>query len=260
MRHLGEVGRYKMAFHILAHACEHRVRIIPCLVRAKHVAKHHGFTVGVRYFDADGGLAFDHRQDAHVGTGHRVGDVLLQIGDLLHFHTRTKLHLIHGHGWASQKADDFSVDIELLECDRKRANHTIVLRSVHGMRRALLQHAEIRQMVGALRNLTGLVGNALSVRSGIQIVHDLIGRRIDHDLRSVGCAVLVDDRPRVPYSHANGFDLVGRRLAGNRRNGFRDLRHGAARQTDWVRGKGTHHRRLRHGDGSTEILSGMFVG
>ena len=220
MRHLGEVGRYKMAFHILAHACEHRVRIIPCLVRAKHVAKHHGFTVGVRYFDADGGLAFDHRQDAHVGTGHRVGDVLLQIGDLLHFHTRTKLHLIHGHGWASQKADDFSVDIELLECDRKRANHTIVLRSVHGMRRALLQHAEIRQMVGALRNLTGLVGNALSVRSGIQIVHDLIGRRIDHDLRSVGCAVLVDDRPRVIRGHADRLDFTGWYRSNHRRDGF----------------------------------------
>ena len=144
MRHLGEVGRYKMTFHILAHACEHRVRIIPCLVRTKHVAKHHGFTVGVRYFDADGRLAFDHRQDAHVGAGHRVGNVFLQIGDLLHFHARTKLHLVHGYGWTAQEADDFGIDVELLEGDRKRANHTIVLRRVHGVRCALLQHAEVR--------------------------------------------------------------------------------------------------------------------
>ena len=44
----------------------------------------------------------------------------------------------------SQKADDFGIDIELLEGDRKRANHTIVLRRVHGVRRTLLQHAEVR--------------------------------------------------------------------------------------------------------------------
>ena len=58
-------------------------------------------------------------------------------------------------------------------------------------------------MVWAFRNLVGFIGNAFFAQTAIQIVYDLVGRRIDHDLRSVGCAVLIDDRPRIVRSHAD---------------------------------------------------------
>ena len=38
--------------------------------------------------------------------------------------------------FSQKEADDFGIDVELLEGDRKRANHTIVLRRVHGVRMA----------------------------------------------------------------------------------------------------------------------------
>ena len=41
----------------------------------------HDLTILVRDFDADGGFAGNRRKDAHIGTGHRIGDVALQVGD-----------------------------------------------------------------------------------------------------------------------------------------------------------------------------------
>ncbi len=88
--HLGQVGGHEVAFDILADAGEHRIRIVHGLVGAQYVAQVHDFAIGVRNFDADGGFACNRRQDAHIGTGHRVGDVLLQVGDFLDLDARAE--------------------------------------------------------------------------------------------------------------------------------------------------------------------------
>ena len=75
-------------------------------------------------------------------------------------------------------------------------------------------------MVWAFRNLVGFIGNAFFAHTVIQIVYDLVGRRIDHDLRSVGCAVLINDRPRVIRGHADRLDFTGWYRSNYRRDGF----------------------------------------
>ena len=247
--HLGQVGGHEMAFHILADAGEHRIRIVPGLVGAQHVAQHHGFAIGVRNFDADGGFAFDHRQDAHVGAGHRVGDVLLQVGDLLDLDARAKLHLIHGDGWSAQEADDLRIDVELLEGTGQRADHTIVLRSVRGVRRALLQNVEVRQMI---RSLGNVIRRFPVNGSSRHIVKDLAGRGIHHDFLAVGGAVLVDDGPWVAWSDANRLDFAGRHRLG-------DAGHGAARGADRRGREGASATVLWHGRGAGRCSGGIII-
>ena len=222
VRHLGQIGRHEVAFHILADTGQHRVRIVHGLVGAQHVAKHHGFAVGVRNFDADGRLAFDHGQDAHIGAGHRIGDVLLQVGDLLDFDARPELHLVHGHGRTSQEADDLGIHAELLEGAGQGANHTVILRRVHGMRHAFLEHAEVGKMIRGVRNVR--LRPIVAMRA-IHVVHDLAGRGVDHHGIAIGCPVFVDGGPRIVGNGTDLLDLArwsggGRHGAACRADGF----------------------------------------
>ena len=70
---------------------------------------------GVGDLDADRLLARDRRQDADLGRRERVGEVVLELGDLGHLHARREPQLVAGDVGAGDAADDLGVDAEVAE-------------------------------------------------------------------------------------------------------------------------------------------------
>jgi hypothetical protein len=68
------------------------------LFGVEDVAERDELACPIRHLDADGRLARYGRQDAHVGRGHGVGDVLGQAGHAGHLHAGTELELVAGDG------------------------------------------------------------------------------------------------------------------------------------------------------------------
>ena len=66
------------------------------LRRDEDVAEGDDLAVAVGHLDADGLPAGDRRQDADVGRGHRVGDVLVEAGDAGDLDARAELELVAG--------------------------------------------------------------------------------------------------------------------------------------------------------------------
>ena len=126
VRHLGQVGRDEVALDVLAEADHQRVVVTAGGRRGEHVGQPHHFAVGVGHLDADGGLAGDRGQHADALGGHRVGDVLLQRGDLLHLDARPQLDLVAGDGGPAGAAGDGRVDLELVEYLADGAGHDVV--------------------------------------------------------------------------------------------------------------------------------------
>ena len=73
------------------------------------------FGVEVRHLDADGLLAGDRREDADLGRRERVGEVVLERGDLRDLRPGRELELVAGHARAADLADDRRVDAEVRE-------------------------------------------------------------------------------------------------------------------------------------------------
>ena len=128
----------------------------------------------VRDLDADGALARDGREDAH-GLGLEVhGDVVREVGDLLHAHARGGLDLVTGDGRALLDAD---VD------------------AVGGVDR----HAVDLELLEGLDEVGGALAEILGRGLGT------VGRFVEHpDLREDVVAALLDDLAR-----AGLLDLVG---------------------------------------------------
>ena len=80
------------------------------LVGIEDVAQGHQLARPVGHLDADGRLARDGGQDAHVGRGHGVGDVLGQAGDPGHLDPGAELELVAGDGRADPAADQAGLD------------------------------------------------------------------------------------------------------------------------------------------------------
>ena len=80
---LARLAHEEVALDVLAQPDHHRVLLGAGGAAAQHVAEAHHLPVGVGHLDADRGLAGDRREDPHVVGGHRVGDVLGELGDLL---------------------------------------------------------------------------------------------------------------------------------------------------------------------------------
>ncbi len=76
----------------------------PRLLGVEDVAQGDQLAGPVRHLDADGRLARDRRQDAHVGRRHGVRDVLGQAGDPGHLDARAELELVAGHRRADPAA------------------------------------------------------------------------------------------------------------------------------------------------------------
>ena len=80
VRHLGQVGADRLAGDVLAEPDrERRPALGP---RAEDVAEVDDAAVAVGDLDADGLLAGDRGEDADLGGGQRVGEVVLELGDL----------------------------------------------------------------------------------------------------------------------------------------------------------------------------------
>src|SRR6185312_12978980 len=103
------------ALDVLADTHDHGVFGLAGRVRAQDVAEGDDLLVGVGDLDADGALAGDGREDAHVGGGDGVGDVLGQGGDAFDLGARGELDLVAGDRGAAAEAGDLSVDLELVQ-------------------------------------------------------------------------------------------------------------------------------------------------
>ena len=115
VRGLGQVGDHVAALNVLADADDERVLVAAGGRGAQDVAEGHVFAVGVGDLDADGALAGNRREDAHVGGGHRVGDVLRQVGELVDLDARAEDDLVAGDRRAARKPGDAGVDVEVGE-------------------------------------------------------------------------------------------------------------------------------------------------
>ena len=62
--------------------------------------------------DADGRLARDRRQHAHVGCRQRVLEVVLEVGHLADLDARLELQFVAGHARAGHGADELRGDVE----------------------------------------------------------------------------------------------------------------------------------------------------
>ncbi len=89
----------------------------------EHVGQAHHFPVDVGHLDADRGLAGNRREHPDALGRHRIGDVLLQRGDLLDLHARAEFDLVTGDGRAAGASGDRGVDLELLQHLGDRLDH-----------------------------------------------------------------------------------------------------------------------------------------
>ena len=115
VRGLGQVGDHVAALDVLADADDERVLVAAGGRGTQDVAEGHVFAVGVGDLDADGTLAGDRREDAHVCGGHGVGDVLRQVGELVDLDAGTEHDLVARDCRASREAGDACVDVEVRE-------------------------------------------------------------------------------------------------------------------------------------------------
>ena len=69
----------------------------------------------VRDLDADRLFAGNRRQDADVGRGERVGEVVAELGDFLDLGAGRQAQLVAGDVRAADDADDLRLDAEVAE-------------------------------------------------------------------------------------------------------------------------------------------------
>ena len=147
MRHLREVGHDVATLDVLTDTHDHRVVIVAGRLAAQHVTEADKFLVGVRDLDTDGLLARDGRQDAHVGAGHGVGDVLAQTRDAVNFDAGAELDLVTRDRRAAGETGDDGVDAELVEHLGERVDDAVVRGRTLLGRRALLEEGRLGQRV-----------------------------------------------------------------------------------------------------------------
>ena len=81
----------------------------------EHVAEVHHLAHAVGHLDAHRLLAGDRGEDAHLLGGQRVGEVVLELGDLRHLDAGRQPQLVAGHVRAADRADHPRVDVEVGE-------------------------------------------------------------------------------------------------------------------------------------------------
>ncbi len=113
VRHLGQVGADRAAGDVLAQPHGQRRPVGRRLL--EDVAEVDDPPARVRHLDADRLLARDRRQDADVGGGQRVGEVVLELGDLRHLGPGREPQLVAGDVGPGDAADHLGLDAEVAE-------------------------------------------------------------------------------------------------------------------------------------------------
>ena len=113
VRHPREVGPDGVAGDVLAEPDGERARGLRQVV--VDVAERDEVRREVRHLDADRLLARDRREDADLGRRERVGEVVLERGDLRDLRARRELELVARHARAGDLADERRVDAEVRE-------------------------------------------------------------------------------------------------------------------------------------------------
>ena len=96
MRHLGEVGQYRLARDVLAEDQRQPPRMLFVDRRIEQFAQVDGLGSAVRQFDADH-AAPRHDRDAHRNGAHRAGDVVSEPDDARGLDAGRRLELVQGH-------------------------------------------------------------------------------------------------------------------------------------------------------------------
>ena len=115
MRRRGEVEEHGVAGDVLADGDVERAGRRGRLRGEEQVAEGDELAGVVGHLDADRRLARDRGEDAHVGGGHRVGDVALQRRHPGHLHAGPELELVARDGRTDGHPDERRVDTVLLE-------------------------------------------------------------------------------------------------------------------------------------------------
>ncbi len=113
VRHLGEVGADRAAGDVLAEPDRQRRPAGGRLLQ--HVAEVDDPAAGVGDLDADRLLAGDRGEDADVGRGQRVGEVVLELGDLGDLDAGREAQLVAGDVRPGDHADHLRLDAEVAE-------------------------------------------------------------------------------------------------------------------------------------------------
>ena len=169
VRHLGQVGADRAARDVLAQP--HRQRRPVLRRRLEDVAEVHDPAARVRDLDADRLLARDRRQDADVGRGQRVREVVLELRDLADLDARREPQLVAGDVRAGDHPDHARLDVEVPErLDQLRGD--LLLTGRVGAR-GVLGRARERGRVRELPDEVGRVGDVAAVAA---LRRELLGR------------------------------------------------------------------------------------
>ena len=105
----------------------------------------------VGHLDADRLLAGDRRQDADLGGGERVGEIVLEVGDLGDLGAGRELQLVASHARAGDLADDARLDAEVREgLDEHLGDPLAVVGELLRGRWRAVQNARVGQLVVAV--------------------------------------------------------------------------------------------------------------
>ena len=153
VRHLLQVGPDGAARDVLAEPGDQRRAALR--TAAVDVAEAHQAAALVRDLDADGLLARDRRQDPDVGRGQRVGQVVLERGDLRDLGARSELELVAAHVRPGDGADDLRLNAEVSEGLQEVAGDRLVILLVGALlgRTALQDRLRRRDLVVDLLGL-----------------------------------------------------------------------------------------------------------
>ena len=128
VRHLREVGPDRVAVDPLAEPGDAAARSSAGRPGVDVAEADHAAAL-VRDLDADRLFARDRRQDADVGRGQRVGEVVAELGDFLDLGAGRQPQLVAGDVRAADDADDLRLDPEVAErLDQLAADRVLVAR------------------------------------------------------------------------------------------------------------------------------------
>ena len=174
VRHLGEVGVHVVAADVLAEpdgqgAAAGRER-------ALDVAERHEVRRRVRNLDADGLLAGDRGEDADVGRGECVGEVVLEGRDLADLGAGGELDLVARDARTRHGADHAALHTKALERLDERLAHAVERALLHlgGLRAA--EHARVGQLVVLVLATHGRQGKVDRRLAALVVLEDALGR------------------------------------------------------------------------------------